>query len=162
MAVFVKSDQTGHRDRCQLHSEEEHQEVAHTDHEVHAQQRGEGQQIEFSPFMGGVLAPQPFVRLQEDDKRADSQHAFDDALHRFVLVHTAEQLPRVRCRNDIDEDLYRQEDAGQRVEISAEPLRSEQVEQEKQRDRDDERQFGSHEVEYFAVIHSRISSLAVR
>ena len=58
-------------------------------------------------------------------------------------------LPRVRCRNDIDEDLYRQEDAGQRVEISAEPLRSEQVEQEKQRDRDDERQFGSHEVEYF-------------
>ena len=153
--VLVERHQAGHRHRSQFHAQEEEQEIARPDHEIHAQQRRKQQDVEFALFVGRVVAPQPRTGLQADDERPDGQHALDDGVHRHVLEHAPEHFAR-SPRNDIDRDLQREQSAGDGRKPAASPLPRDQVIEKQQDDHRDERHFGLHVREYIAVIHSRL------
>ena len=153
--VLVERHQAGHRHRSQFHAQEEEQEIARPDHEIHAQQRRKQQDVEFALFVGRVVAPQPRTGLQADDERPDGQHALDDGVHRHIAEHAAEYLAR-RPRNDIGQHLHREQPAGHRRKPAPSALPGDQVIEEQQDDHRDERHFGLHVREYIAVIHSRL------
>ena len=154
--VLVERHQTGHRHRSQLHADKEKQEVARADHQIHAQQRREGQDVELALLVGRIPAAQPRIGLQEDDQRPDGQHALDDGVHRHVLEHAPEHFAR-SPRNDIDRDLQREQSAGDGRKPAASPLPRDQVIEKQQDDHRDERHFGLHRGKYVAVIHNRLT-----
>ena len=113
MAVFVKCYQRCHGDAGRLQADEEHQEVAGGDHEVHAQQGGERQDVELALLDVVLFAAHPFVTHQEDDERADAQDGLDDALGGRVDVHAAEGRHRVRAGHEGDDGVYQEQRHGQ-------------------------------------------------
>ena len=99
VAVLVESHQRSHRDAGRFQSDEEHQEVAGGNHEVHTQQRGECQYIELALLDCRIGAAHPLVRHKEHDERTYAENGFDDTLYRLVMVHPAES---VGCRTGND------------------------------------------------------------
>ena len=157
-AVLVERHQTGRRDRRQFQPEEEHQEIARADHEEHAEQRRKRQQVELPLLVARIVAPQPAVRLEADQQRADRKDALDDAVHRLITEHAAEQLA-LAVRQDIDQQLHEQQAAGHGRKAAARPLPGEQVEQKEQDDHPHERHFGLHAGKQIRVIHTSLNSL---
>ena len=153
--VFVEGHQAGHRHGGQLQPDEEQQEVARTDHEMHAQQRREGQDVEFTLLVARVLAAQPRVGLEEDDQRPDGEHAFDDAVHRRIPEHAAEGFAR-RTRNEVHDDLHDHQAADHGREAAASALPGHEVVEEHENENRREGHFGPHQRKYRGVIHSRL------
>ena len=141
--VLVEGHQAGHRHRSQLEADEEHQEVVGTDHEEHAQQRREGEDVKLALLVARVVAPQPRVCLQADDECTDGQDGLHDAVHRFVAEHSAEERPRLagQKRND---GLDGQQDAHDGRKAAPGPFAGEEVVEEEQDDQQRERHLGPH------------------
>ena len=109
----------GHGHGGELQADEEHEEVAGTDHEVHAEQRGEGEDVEFTLLDVVFFAFHPDVAHEEDDECADTEHAFEEGHHGGVDVHASEGLhlafatgTEARGGEHID-GLYQEEHGGQ-------------------------------------------------
>ena len=154
--VFVEGHQTGHRDRSQLQTDEEQQEVARADHKIHAQQRREGQDVEFALLVARVLAAQPRVGLQEDDQRPDGEHAFNDAVHRRMAEHAAEEFAP-RSRNKVHNHLHDHQAADHGRKAAACALPGHEVVEEHEDENRREGHFGPHQRKYRGVIHSRLT-----
>ena len=124
--VLVERDERRHRDRGRLQTDEEEQEVSRRDHEIHAQQRGQRQEIELAPLMNGRLAREPSAGLHQHDQRSDVQNTLDHAHHRRVLVHAAERFAR-SAGNEIQQRMDTHQHAGYRLKIAQSLLRGAQV-----------------------------------
>ena len=78
MFVFVECHEACHRYGCQFKTDEEHHEMSRTDHEIHSKECRQGQYVKFASLELGVFFPEPGIRLQEYQQRADGKDAFDD------------------------------------------------------------------------------------
>ena len=114
--VFVEGGEGGHRDGGRFEADEEHEEVAGRDHEVHAEQGGQGDHVEFTAANDGALAGEPVVGLHEDEQGADAEDGFHDAAHGRVVVHAPEGGD-VRGGADVEQDVYAHEEAGYRLYV---------------------------------------------
>ena len=76
IAHFVISHQRGHRYRGQFETDEEHEEMTCGDHEIHAQQSEERNDVEFALLHKVLFARHPTMRREEGDERADAPTRF--------------------------------------------------------------------------------------
>ena len=106
IAHFVISHQRGHRHRGEFETDEEHEEMTCGDHEIHAQQGEERNDVEFALLHKILLARHPTMRHEEGDERADTQHGFDHNGHAIRHIHatesclsgvTADEHPNIDC-----------------------------------------------------------------
>ena len=112
VAVFVERYQGSHRDAGGFQADEEQQEVAGGYHEVHAQQRAEGEEVELALLDAGVGQFHPFVRHQEDDEGTDAEDGLHNVLDGGVVVHAAEGFGH-RTRHQGDDGVQGEQGYGQ-------------------------------------------------
>ena len=106
--------------------------------------------------MARVLAAQPRVGLQEDDQRPDGEHAFDDAVHRRMAEHAAEEFAP-RSRNKVHNHLHDHQAADHGRKAAACALPGHEVVEEHEDENRREGHFGPHQRKYRGVIHSRLT-----
>ena len=151
MFELVHRHKARQRNRGQLQSDEEHQEVACAHHEVHTQQRAEDKHIEFTLLVAGVVTAQPVFRLQEDQQRADSKDGFDNAGHGIRLIHAAKKLDFI-ARADVQKGVNAQQDARQSMEATALFAFGKQIVEQNDKYQDNEADFRSH-IKKLKIIH---------
>ena len=148
-AELVEGDQSHHRDAGRFKSDEEHQEVSGRNHEVHAQQGGERQDVELALLDVVLLAAHPFVCHQEHDERAYAQDRLHDALGGRGDVHATESgslgTGHQRDNGVYQEQRNRQERVQHRLPVALVVVRThEEVCDEKNDDDGNQRQLFFH------------------
>lgn len=121
---LVIGHEGGHGDGGQLESDEEHEEVAAGNHEIHAQQGKEHEGVELAHLDAVLAAVEPRTGHEEDDNDAHVEHTLDDGHHGGMLVHAAESLRRQggigAPRHEIDDGVrYHEQHGEKRAYIAA-------------------------------------------
>ena len=76
--------------------------MSRRNHEIHAQQRTQGKDIELSLLDRILVTAQIAVRHQEHDKRTYVERGFHNRHHRRVQVHASECFGRLAARHGIN------------------------------------------------------------
>ncbi len=126
VAVFVVGHEGRRRNGGQLDSDEVHEEMARGNHEVHAEQCGEGDDVELPAAYDDFLALQPVAGLHEDEKGAEAEYRLHDVADGGVVVHSPEG-DGLAAGQEVDQRVDEQEDAGHGLEVSQAFLRAEYV-----------------------------------
>ena len=71
-------------------------------HEIHTEQCGKGEDVEFSLFHMILFATQIGVSHKEHDESTDIKHRFHYCHHRSVLIHSSESFGSPSAGNGID------------------------------------------------------------
>ena len=104
-ALLVVGDEGRHGDGGELKADEEHQEVAAGDHEVHAEEGEQGDGVELALLDTVLGGSEPLGRHEEDDDGADIEGGLEGGHHAGALVHTAEgRVDGLSVGADIAED----------------------------------------------------------
>ena len=112
--VLLEGHKGCQRQRGGLESDDEHEEVAGRNHQIHSEERQQNQLVEFAAADAGEFAVGPCHRLDQNDECADIQNVLD--CHDGVggLIHSAEYRSVGSRTGTESENRQRgKEDAGQ-------------------------------------------------
>ena len=91
-------------------------------HEVHAKEGEEGDDVELTLFHQILLTFHPPMRHEEGDERADAEHRLNDTTHGSSDVHAAKSgggCITTECGHEIQQCVRCQKDDGQRSVVDA-------------------------------------------
>ena len=114
-AALVERHECRHGHGGEFKADEEHEEVAAGNHQIHAEERKKREEVELSLLHEVLFAAEPFVRHEEHDDGAHVENALHEGHHRRVLVHAAEcgGFGRFAAGQQVEEGVRREQHDGE-------------------------------------------------
>ena len=116
LPVLVVRREACRRQRCHLDTDVEQHEVPGGDHQIHAQKRGERDDVILPLADGRLPAPQPFAGLHEDYERTEIQDIFHQHRKPARDIHSPEGAPFGQTTEESGHGMQCEKDNRQRPE----------------------------------------------